>query len=246
MALILLPLVKKMLFVIDWSRALCTPTILSKADAVRVRATNQSPKENMKPKPAPDPTFPEVETELDTDVLISEAAWTQRCADPKSLCQRATQAGFAAALADGIEMSAPRAEVAVFLGNDRHIRDLNRDYRGIDKPTNVLSFASLDEAGPGHQPEGAPLLLGDIIVAFETVDGEALSENKTIDAHLAHMIVHGTLHLMGYDHETELDAGEMERLEITALARLGVADPYALTEPIRTELATATEDGRDE
>ncbi len=185
----------------------------------------------MKPKPATDPATPDFETDLDTDVLIPDVMWTQKCTDPESLCQQAARAGFEVAVADGTRIAAHRAEVAVVLSNDHHIHDLNRDYRGIDKPTNVLSFASLDEDGRAGQPSGAPVLLGDVIVAFETVEGEARSENKTLEAHLAHMIVHGTLHLMGYDHEIERDASEMETLEIRALANMGVANPYVLTEP---------------
>ena len=179
----------------------------------------------MKPDPAPDPAPQGALTDLDIDVLTPNEMWAQRCADPEAVCRRAARAGFEMALADGIELSGGRVEVSVVLSDDDRVHELNRDYRGIDRATNVLSFATLE--GERRAPTDAPMLLGDIIVAFETVDGEAKQESKTLEAHLAHMVVHGMLHLMGYDHETDSDADEMESLEIRALEGLGVADPYA-------------------
>jgi len=138
------------------------------------------------------------------------------------------------ALADGIELPGTRAEVSVVLSDNDRVHELNRDYRGIDKATNVLSFTALEDESEDHHPADAPVLLGDIIIALETVEGEAKLEGKTLDAHLAHMVVHGILHLMGYDHETDGDADEMEALEAQALAHLGVADPYARPLPLPT------------
>ncbi|MEP9354576.1 rRNA maturation RNase YbeY [Xanthobacter sp. KR7-65] len=115
-------------------------------------------------------------------------------------------------------------EVAITLTDDARIRVLNRDWRGMDKPTNVLSFPQPD------LPEGAdaPQPLGDIIVALQTLAAEAAAEGKAAENHLAHLVVHGTLHLMGYDHIEDHEAEEMEALEREILAGLGIADPYGL------------------
>ena len=110
------------------------------------------------------------------------------------------------------------------LTDDLAIRALNRDWRGKDKPTNVLSF-------PAQEPRadrGAPRMLGDIVIAYETAAREAEVEGKPFMHHLAHLAVHGFLHLVGYDHEASEAADAMERLEVAILARLGVPDPYPL------------------
>ena len=110
------------------------------------------------------------------------------------------------------------------LADDALVRDLNRRFRGKDKPTNVLSFPS------GEVASGAPL--GDIVVARETLEREAALDGKPIDHHLMHLVVHGLLHLLGYDHESDDEAEAMERLETAILAELGVPDPYA--DPVAT------------
>jgi probable rRNA maturation factor len=117
-----------------------------------------------------------------------------------------------------------RAEVGVVLADDPLLRRLNREHRGRDKPTNVLSFP-LERAGP-RASAGAPLLLGDVVLAFRTVRREARAQGKRFERHAAHLLVHGTLHLLGFDHERASDAREMERHEVRILARLGVPDPY--------------------
>ena len=109
-------------------------------------------------------------------------------------------------------------EIAVLLTSDAAIRTMNATWRGIDKPTNVLSF-------PAVESEGAHL--GDIAIACETVERESASENKTFLDHLAHLSIHGYLHLIGFDHETDREAERMEQLETRILASLGIADPYA-------------------
>lgn len=114
------------------------------------------------------------------------------------------------------------AEVSILLCDDVRIRDLNREWRGFDKPTNVLSFPA---ASP--QPIARRPFLGDIAIALETAALEAETEGKSLRAHVTHLVVHGFLHLIGYDHESDGDADAMERLEIGILAHLGIADPYA-------------------
>ncbi len=109
-------------------------------------------------------------------------------------------------------------EVAVLLTDDETIRGINATWRGFDKPTNVLSFPSGDTSS-GH--------LGDIAIACETVEREAAQEQKRFSDHLAHLSIHGYLHLIGFDHETDREAERMEHLETRILASLGIADPYA-------------------
>jgi probable rRNA maturation factor len=107
-------------------------------------------------------------------------------------------------------------EVAILLTDDAEMQALNLKWRGKDAPTNVLSFPSGEEQG--H--------LGDVVLAYETVEGEAEQQNIAIADHAAHLVVHGMLHLLGYDHEQEDDAVKMETLETEILATLGIADPY--------------------
>jgi probable rRNA maturation factor len=118
------------------------------------------------------------------------------------------------------------AELAVMLTDDAGIRTLNNNWRGQDKPTNVLSFPALQPPA-GREPDDAPRMLGDIAIAYETVRREADDEQKPFDHHLSHLVVHGFLHLVGYDHEKDAQAEDMESLERDILARLGIPDPYA-------------------
>ena len=112
------------------------------------------------------------------------------------------------------------------LTDDTGIRTLNNNWRGVDKPTNVLSFPALQPTGPVG-PDDAPRMLGDIAIAYETTRREADDEQKPFEHHLSHLAVHGFLHLVGYDHENDEDAEDMESLETEILALLGIPDPYA-------------------
>jgi len=151
----------------------------------------------------------------EVDVLVESGLWSG-LPDPHALAGRAAQAAFEVC---GRSSEGP-TELTVLLADDETVRGLNRTWRGQDKATNVLSFPSAPAAGPG------PRHLGDIALAYETLAREADAEGKSLADHATHLIVHGILHLLGYDHDTEADAGTMERLEIEALARLGIADPY--------------------
>jgi probable rRNA maturation factor len=134
-----------------------------------------------------------------------------------------------AAAAENVDEDVAEAEVAVMLTDDAGIRTLNSNWRGIDKPTNVLSFPALQPTAGA--PADAPRMLGDIAIAYETTRKEADDEEKPFDRHLSHLAVHGFLHLIGYDHETDDDAEAMESLEAEILAQLGIPDPYADRDP---------------
>lgn len=130
-----------------------------------------------------------------------------------------------AALAD----AAPLVEIAVRLTDDAEVQTLNRDFRGKDKPTNVLSFPQVQDdllEGLANSDDGE-ILLGDIVLARETCTREAEEKGISVIDHATHLIVHGTLHLVGYDHMEDASAAAMEALEVKALASLGIANPYA-------------------
>jgi probable rRNA maturation factor len=158
-------------------------------------------------------------TVLDVAVTREAGGWDEGAG---ALAERAARAAAAEFWSDE---DGP-AELSVVLADDALVHRLNREYRGKDRPTNVLSFALTEGDTPAAGP-GVPVLLGDVVLAWETVAREAGEQGKSIDAHFNHLVVHGVLHLLGYDHESEPDAEEMERLEVAILARLGVADPYA-------------------
>lgn len=157
-------------------------------------------------------------------VSILDAAWRDAVGDPESVCRKVAAAALGAGSADWA-VDVARLEVSLALADDATVRSLNSEYRGQDKPTNVLSFPALEPDSP--LPSEGPLLLGDVIVAYETTIGEAAAEGKTVANHLSHLVVHGVLHLLGHDHEEDFEAERMERLETAVLSALGVPDPYA-------------------
>jgi probable rRNA maturation factor len=155
------------------------------------------------------------------DIIVDSPIWrTQR--GVKAVLQRAiAEAAAMAATADG--------ELAIVLTDDSAIRILNRDWRSKDQPTNVLSFPArndLPATRPGARRPAPVRVLGDIVIAYETVAREALAEQRPFRDHLAHLAIHGFLHLLGHDHEAEAEAEAMEALEIAVLARLDVPNPY--------------------
>jgi probable rRNA maturation factor len=149
--------------------------------------------------------------ERGVEIAIDHDGWTEELA---ALAQRAAHA----ALED------EAGQISILLTGDAAIRALNLQFRGKDKPTNVLSFPAADM--PGNEA-----FLGDIAVAFETALQEAAEQGKALGDHLSHLIVHGMLHLLGEDHETADDAERMEMAERRILARLAIADPYRDTVP---------------
>ena len=155
-----------------------------------------------------------------TEVLVVADCW-QNEPEAEAVIQRAITAAAESVVADVGE-----AELAVMLTDDPGISTLNNNWRGIDKPTNVLSFPALQPEG-ARKPGDAPPMLGDIAIAYETTKREADEEGKPFEHHLSHLAIHGFLHLIGYDHENDADAEEMESLETEILEQLGIPDPYA-------------------
>ena len=164
-----------------------------------------------------------LQTELTASPLWNnEQDWTDLAA------QAAKAAISASSHADLLDRNFA-IEVSVKLSDDREVHSLNKAYRGKDKPTNVLSFPQIqpDLLETLANTDDGEALLGDIILAYETCRDEASAKNISFSHHVSHLIVHGSLHLLGYDHENEIDAGLMENCEINALATLGIANPYA-------------------
>jgi probable rRNA maturation factor len=154
---------------------------------------------------------------VEIDILIEAGSWPAQ-GDLDAMARRALVAVFAET---GTEV--PVTELSLVFTDDAHIRSLNAGWRDKDKPTNVLSFPAF----PPKRGASLPPMLGDIILASQTISREAALEEKPFEHHLTHLIVHGLLHLLGYDHETEIEAQEMEAAERRVLARLAIPDPYA-------------------
>jgi probable rRNA maturation factor len=172
--------------------------------------------------------------DLELDIAVEGEAWSAAVPALEDRCRRAAQAAFRS-----VWREPAAAEVAVLLSDDAHVRQLNRSYRGRDVATNVLAFAARDAAATGAMKPSAatagapPVLLGDIVIAFETTATEAAADDKSVGDHLSHLIVHGMLHLLGYDHQSEAEAVVMEELETRILAALGIPDPYAAADSDR-------------
>jgi probable rRNA maturation factor len=159
---------------------------------------------------------------LSIDVLNEAGEWP---GDAEEQIRRAAEHAFVVA------GPSTEAELCIVLADDPFVQKLNKTYRGKDKPTNVLSFpVSAIPAAAGGEPMamGEPVvLLGDIVLAKETIEREADEQGKSFADHLAHLVVHGVLHLLGHDHEDDAEAEETEALERDILEDLSIADPYA-------------------
>ncbi|RUY84002.1 rRNA maturation RNase YbeY [Mesorhizobium sp. M7A.F.Ca.CA.003.01.2.1] len=153
---------------------------------------------------------------VDIGIAVEAGNWPDE-ASLTRLVDRAVKAAFAETGVAG------RSELSLVFSDDAHIQVLNAGWRGKDKPTNVLSFPAFPFAQGGPLPP----MLGDIVLAAETVAHEAVLEDKPVENHITHLVIHGLLHLLGYDHETEAEAEAMEAVERAALARLAIPDPYA-------------------
>lgn len=153
---------------------------------------------------------------LTLDVIVESPLW-DKSPDAETVIRNAITAAAK-------NTAREQAEIAILLTDDSAIREINRQWRDQDKPTNVLSFP----AGAAGEENSH---LGDIVIAYETLANEAETERKPFAHHLAHLAIHGYLHLLGYDHMTEAEATQMEQLETTLLQQLGIPDPYAYSEP---------------
>jgi len=141
--------------------------------------------------------------------------------------RRAAEAAIAESAFPQLATGARTVELSVRFAGDDEARALNAEWRGKDKPTNVLSFplAEIDDLSGTNFAE-AELLLGDIVLARGVCEAEAADKGVSVEDHAAHLLIHGTLHLLGYDHHRDDDAADMERREIRVLRRLGIANPY--------------------
>ena len=161
--------------------------------------------------------------------LEADADWDSRTAIGGGWADLARRAATSAIAESAFPQlgSGPRSvELGVRLTNDEAVRALNAEWRGKDKPTNVLSFPMADADELDDATEGPELMLGDIVLARGVCAAEAADKAISIEAHASHLLVHGTLHLLGYDHGDDDAAADMEAREVRALARLGIGDPY--------------------
>ncbi len=163
-------------------------------------------------------------------VIDADPDWDSRTATGggwAEVARKAATSAIAESAFPQLGLGARSVELGVRLTNDAEVRALNAEWRGKDKATNVLSFpmAEPDEIDDAS-PDGPELMLGDIVLARGVCVAEAADKAISIEAHASHLLVHGTLHLLGYDHHDDAAASDMEAREIRALARLGIADPY--------------------
>lgn len=160
--------------------------------------------------------------EILPDIVWEHAAWRRKRAAWMDVIE--TTLPLAARSVKGFPRKA--VAVSILLTDDASIKTINRKHRGKNKPTNVLSFPQYDTLDDFKASREPMLHLGDIIVAYETVAREAKAESKTIQDHFTHLLVHGFLHLLGYDHMNDRDAGVMESLEVRILKKIGINNPY--------------------
>ena len=149
-----------------------------------------------------------------------------------ALAERAARAAVASSRARPLLDSALAVEISVKFTTDADVQALNAAYRNKDKPTNVLSFPMIDAEllASLYAADSGEILLGDVVLARGVCAAEAAERGITIEAHASHLVVHGVLHLLGYDHASDEEAEDMEKAEREALASLGIADPYSVTE----------------
>ncbi len=158
------------------------------------------------------------------DVALASPGWNRMCPAARQLARDAAEHALTRGLAEARSALPEPIELSITLADDAEQCRLNRDYRGQDRATNVLAF-SIWQPGMRTPPQ-VPLLLADVVLAFETVAREAAEQGKPLADHLRHLIVHGVLHLLGHDHQTPAESVRMESLETAILAELGVPDPY--------------------
>jgi len=156
---------------------------------------------------------------VEVDITLETDAWERHLKHCDAFSQKVLETVFRK-LPDIVKEP---VEVAILLADDEALQELNKSWRGKDRPTNVLSFPAPKDLRPYP---GQPLFLGDLALSFSTLEREAREQSKTFEQHAAHLLIHGTLHLLGFDHETEEEAKIMEELEVQILADMGIPDPY--------------------
>ena len=158
--------------------------------------------------------------EAEIAISIESPKWRSRAPDAEALCRQAV-----GRVLEVVGLRDPRLEISVVLADDRLLRRLNRESRGVDRPTDVLAFPCdpLGEAAP----EGAPRILGDIVISYDLVSRDAARRGVAFADRLRHLAVHGMLHLLDYRHDSETRAEVMEGLEASILSEMGIPDPYA-------------------
>ncbi len=161
------------------------------------------------------------------DIALAQPAWCDFLPDAEGLCRHAAVAAWQAASTELTQaLTSRRVEVSVRLADDEDVAALNLEYRERQGPTNVLSFPAVSEDDLAGLPPEVPVLLGDIVLALGVVKSEAAAQAKAPADHFSHLVVHGMLHLLGYDHIEAGDAEIMEKLETAVLARMQIANPY--------------------
>ena len=168
--------------------------------------------------------MPNSRCEFDIAVRILDPAWRRLWPAAVGVARGAALTVLNRIVNGPLPHGSQAVELAIVLADDGEVRRLNCEYRGIDKPTNVLSFAGSGERR--GRVAGEPVILGDVILARETVAAEAATQGKSIADHALHLVVHGVLHLLGHDHKSAREADAMEALEIDLLAGLGIPNPY--------------------
>jgi probable rRNA maturation factor len=170
--------------------------------------------------------------QITIDTSIQFPDWEESCDDCEALISKGIHAVFKQSpVARNMIESGIEPEISVVLANDDLVHVLNRDYRDKDKPTNILSFAQLDDDDGWHAPDmPGPCVMGDLILAYETIQKESVEHGKPFEDHFLHLVIHGMLHLLGYDHIEEDEAEEMESLEIQILSDFGINNPYKIVE----------------
>ncbi len=158
------------------------------------------------------------------DVAVRCKGWSRVSPPAERIAHEAARLALAEGIAASNCLATAPIEIGITLSDAAEQQQLNRDYRGQDVPTNVLAFPAWEPVF--RMPADAPVLLGDVVLALETVAREAAEQEKSLGDHLCHLVVHGVLHLLGFDHVTTAETTAMETLEKSILAKLGVADPY--------------------
>jgi probable rRNA maturation factor len=169
---------------------------------------------------------------IEIDIRIASSAWRAALPNPAAAVRRAAIAALKAEL-PAQKKGAPKTSLSILLTDDAEMRKLNAGWRAKDKPTNVLSFPSENAIDPAKPPA----YLGDVALGLATCKREAREQKKTLADHVAHLTVHGVLHLLGYDHMDDDQAEAMEPLETVILAKMGIADPYRLVAPAKKKPA---------